>query len=56
MPRTKEEQEGLSLLGNKKTEYRDDYAPELLEAFVNKHRDNDYMVTFNCPNSRVCAL
>ena len=57
MPRTKEEQEGLSLLGNKKTEYRDDYAPELLEAFVNKHRDNDYMVTFNCPEfTSLCPI
>lgn len=57
MPRTKEEQEGLSLLGNKKTEYRDDYAPELLEAFVNKHQDNDYMVTFNCPEfTSLCPI
>lgn len=57
MPRTKEEQEGLSLLGNKKTEYRDDYAPELLEAFVNKHRNNDYMVTFNCPEfTSLCPI
>ena len=57
MPRTKEEQEGLSLLGNKKTEYRDDYAPELLEAFLNKHRDNDYMVTFNCPEfTSLCPI
>ena len=49
MPRSEEEKDGLSLLGNKKTVYRDDYAPEVLEAFVNKHQDNDYMVTFNCP-------
>ena len=25
------------------------YAPEVLEAFVNKHPDNDYWVRFNCP-------
>ena len=48
MPRNKEETEGLSLLGNKKTVYKDTYAPEVLETFVNKHQDNDYMVTFDC--------
>lgn len=48
MPRNEKETEGLSLLGNKKTVYRDDYAPEVLETFINKHPDNDYMVTFNC--------
>lgn len=37
------EQEGLQALG-KKTEYRSDYAPEVLETFVNKHPDNDYWV------------
>lgn len=57
MSRTSEEKEGLSLLGNKKTEYRDDYAPELLEAFINKHPDNDYMVTFNCPEfTSLCPI
>lgn len=38
----------LSLLG-RKTEYRQDYAPEVLEAFDNKHPGNDYWVRFNCP-------
>lgn len=57
MPRTAEEQEGLTLLGNKSTEYRDDYAPEVLESFVNKHQDNDYMVTFNCPEfTSLCPI
>ena len=51
MPRNKEETEGLSLLGNKKTVYKDTYAPEVLETFVNKHQGNDYMVTF-VPNLR----
>ena len=41
-------QEGLTQLG-KKTTYRDDYAPEVLETFVNKHPENDYWVRFNCP-------
>jgi 7-cyano-7-deazaguanine reductase len=33
----------------KKTEYKQDYAPEVLEAFENKHPDNDYLVELNCP-------
>lgn len=57
MPRNEKETEGLSLLGNKKTAYRDDYAPEVLEAFINKHPDNDYMVTFNCPEfTSLCPI
>ena len=43
--------EGLQALGAK-TKYRDDYAPEVLETFVNKHQGNDYWVRFNCPQSR----
>ena len=42
-------EEGLQALG-RKTEYRQDYAPEVLETFVNKHPDNDYWVQFNCPD------
>lgn len=57
MPRNEKETEGLSLLGNKKTVYRDDYAPEVLETFINKHPDNDYMVTFNCPEfTSLCPI
>lgn len=57
MPRNEKETEGLSLLGNKKTVYRDDYAPEVLECFVNKHPDNDYMVSFNCPEfTSLCPI
>ena len=48
--------EGLSLLGGK-TEYKDDYAPEVLEAFDNKHPDKDYWVTFNCPEfTSLCPI
>ena len=39
--------DGLSHLGSK-TDYKQDYAPEMLEAFENKHRDNDYWVIFDC--------
>lgn len=45
--RNEKELEGVSLLGNQGTKYTDDYAPEVLETFINKHPDNDYMVTFD---------
>lgn len=46
----------LSLLG-KKTEYRQDYAPEVLEAFNNKHPEMDYWVRFNCPEfTSLCPI
>lgn len=48
--------EGLSHLGAK-TEYKDDYAPEVLEAFENKHQGNDYWVAFNCPEfTSLCPI
>ena len=50
------EQEGLQQLG-KKTEYRMDYAPEVLETFQNKHPENDYCVQFNCPEfTSLCPI
>ena len=50
------ENEGLQTLG-KKTEYRDDYAPEVLETFRNKHPENDYWVQFNCPEfTSLCPI
>lgn len=45
--RTKEELNGVSLLGNQNTKYKYDYDPSVLETFVNKHPDNDYLVTFD---------
>ena len=46
----------LSLLGGK-TEYKQDYAPEVLEAFDNKHPENDYWVRFNCPEfTSLCPI
>ncbi len=48
--------EGLLSLG-KKTEYKMDYAPEVLETFVNKHPGNDYWVQFNCPEfTSLCPI
>lgn len=49
MSRTTEELEGVTLLGEKKTVYPTDYAPQVLETFVNKHPEEDYLVTLNCP-------
>lgn len=47
--RTTEELAGVSLLGERHTAYPADYAPQMLETFVNKHPENEYVVTFNCP-------
>lgn len=47
--RTEDELTGVSLLGNTGTRYPDKYSPEILETFVNKHPDNEYLVTFMCP-------
>ena len=46
----------LHALG-RKTEYKSDYAPEVLETFDNKHPDNDYWVRFNCPEfTSLCPI
>lgn len=55
MSRNTEELQGISLLGNQKTRYPISYAPEILEAFDNKHPDNDYFVKFVCPSSPASA-
>ena len=50
------EQDGLQALG-RKTEYRQDYAPEVLETFENRHPENDYGVRFNCPEfTTLCPI
>jgi 7-cyano-7-deazaguanine reductase len=50
------ENDGLRQLG-KATQYRDDYAPEVLETFENRHPDNDYWVKFNCPEfTSLCPI
>ncbi|MDY6372989.1 MAG: preQ(1) synthase [Bacteroidales bacterium] len=44
------------ILGNK-TDYPTQYAPEVLEAFDNKHPDVDYFVKFNCPEfTSLCPI
>lgn len=47
--RRENEFDTVSLLGNQNTQYPTDYAPNVLETFINKHQENDYVVTFNCP-------
>ena len=49
MPRTTEEIEGCTLLGNTGVKYPVAYAPEILETFKNRHPENEYLVTFTCP-------
>lgn len=50
------EQDHLNALG-RKTEYKMDYAPEVLETFINKHPGNDYWVRFNCPEfTSLCPI
>ncbi|MGM9714138.1 MAG: preQ(1) synthase [Prevotella sp.] len=50
------ESEGLRALG-KKTSYKSDYAPEVLEAFENRHKENDYWVEFLCPEfTSLCPI
>ena len=49
--------EGLTKLGSKETEYKEVYDPSLLETFSNKHPENDYFVKFNCPEfTSLCPI
>ncbi|MDE6593241.1 MAG: preQ(1) synthase [Oscillospiraceae bacterium] len=51
------ENENISLLGQAGVKYPDNYAPEVLETFENKHRENDYFVKFNCPEfTSLCPI
>ena len=50
------EKRELTLLG-KKTDYRQEYAPEVLEAFTNRHPERDYRVHFDCPEfTSLCPI
>ena len=47
----------LTLLGNKETNYRTDYTPEVLESVENIHSNRDYFVKFNCPEfTSLCPI
>lgn len=51
------ENENLTLLGNQNVTYHTDYTPDILEAFDNKHPENDYFVKFNCPEfTSLCPI
>lgn len=48
---------GLTLLGAKTTVYSDRYTSAILEAFENRHPENDYFVKFNCPEfTSLCPI
>lgn len=47
--RTQDELQGVTLLGQGKTKYPTDYAPEVLEKFGNRYPGRDYFVRFHCP-------
>ncbi len=49
MPRNENELKGVTLLGNQNTRYDYEYTPQVLETFDNKHPENDYLVTLDCP-------
>lgn len=50
------EKEELTQLG-RPTEYKTDYAPEVLESFENKHKGNDYWVSLKCPEfTSLCPI
>ena len=45
------------LLGEKNAAYPSVYAPEVLETFENRHKENDYWVKFNCPEfTSLCPI
>ncbi|MHC6180007.1 preQ(1) synthase [Clostridium sp. JNZ X4-2] len=46
-----------TVLGKENVSYKFDYDPSILKTFVNKHRDNDYFVKFNCPEfTSLCPI
>ena len=49
MSRTDQQLEGVTLLGDTRVKYPTEYAPEILETFINKHPENEYVVSFTCP-------
>ncbi|KLT73134.1 7-cyano-7-deazaguanine reductase [Neisseria arctica] len=57
MSRSEQELDGITLLGDNNTQYKTEYAPEVLEAFDNKHPDNEYLVKFVCPEfTSLCPM
>lgn len=57
MSRDKDTTGGITLLGNHDNDYNDKYTPEVLETFENLHPDNEYVVTFDCPEfTSLCPI
>ena len=57
MENQREKEPSITLLGSQNTRYPDNYAPEVLETFINKHPDNYYFVKFNCPEfTSLCPI
>lgn len=53
----REQESSITHLGSQGTSYPDNYAPEMLETFANKHPENDYFVKFNCPEfTSLCPI
>jgi len=52
-----EDLKDLSLLGQKAVPYIFEYQPDVLEAFPNRHPENDYFVKFNAPEfTSLCPI
>ncbi|MCH5222086.1 MAG: preQ(1) synthase [Muribaculaceae bacterium] len=49
MARQIDELVDCTLLGSAGVKYPETYSPGLLETFKNKHPENEYLVTFDCP-------
>jgi 7-cyano-7-deazaguanine reductase len=51
------ENDNLSLLGQEKTNYLNDYNPNVLEYFCNAHEDTNCFIKFNCPEfTSLCPI
>jgi 7-cyano-7-deazaguanine reductase len=51
------ENESLTKLGSKTTDYKFEYDPSVLETFGNQHPEYDYFVKFNCPEfTSMCPI
>lgn len=52
-----EEMPDITLLGKNGVAYQYEYQQQVLEAFDNKHQENDYWVKFNCPEfTSLCPM
>ena len=57
MENERRKENDFTILGHHINEYKQDYAPEVLETFENKHPENDYFVKFNIPEfTSLCPI